>query len=242
MWLPATVADAHRETPTARTLTLSVAGWQTHRAGQHLDVRLTAEDGYQAARGYSVSSAPGESPQITVERLPDGEVSPYLVDDAEPGDALEVRGPLGGYFVWEPQVGESPPQLRPLLLVAGGSGVVPLRAMLRHRLRSGDRTPVSLIYSARTWDSVIYREELLRARRSNVEVVITLTRSVPEGWSGPRGRVDAAFLDEVAWSAKEQPQVYVCGPTSFVEGVASALVHLGHSPSAIRTERFGASS
>ena len=238
MWLPATVVSDTHETASARTLTLSVNGWTGHRAGQHMDVRLTAEDGYQAVRPYSIASAPDEPPQITVERLPDGEVSPYLVDGAQSGDALEVRGPLGGYFVWEPE----PHSMRPLLLVAGGSGVVPLRAMLRHRLRSGDPTPVRLVHSARTWESVIYGEELLQSRGTGVEVVITLTRSAPQGWNGPTGRVDAALLDEVAWPAKEQPQAFVCGPTSFVESVATALVGLGYSPTAIRTERFGALS
>ncbi len=238
MWHPATVAGARQETATARTLTLSVPGWRSHRAGQHVDVRLSAEDGYQAARSYSLSSAPGEAPQITVERLPEGEVSPYLVDVADPGDAMEVRGPLGGYFVWEPDARAR----RPLLLVAGGSGVAPLRAMLRQRWYSGGDTPLRLLYSARSWDAIIYREELLQSGPPDVQVILTLTRSAPDGWSGRRGRVDVAMLDEVAWPPTEQPEVYVCGPTSFVENVASTLVKLGHPSDAIRTERFGASS
>ena len=236
-WAPATVVAAVRETPSARTLTLDVDGWVTHRAGQHVDLRLTADDGHQAVRSYSLASAPGEPPQVTVEALPDGEVSPHLVDVAEPGDALDVLGPVGGWFVREPD----PAAPRPLLLVAGGSGVVPFRAMLRHRLRSGDRTPVRLVVSAGTLESLPHREELLAVRRPGVEVLVTLTREAPAGWDGRRGRVDAGLLTELGWAPEARPQLYVCGPTAFVERVASALVDLGHDPAEIRTERFGGS-
>jgi ferredoxin-NADP reductase len=225
-----------RETPRVRTLVLDVADWPGHRAGQHLDVRLTAEDGYQASRSYSIASAPGEPPAITVERLPDGEVSPYLVDVAEAGDSFEVRGPVGGYFVWEPELGG------PLQLVAGGSGIVPLMSMLRDRAAARSAVPARLLYSSRTREDVIYRGELdsLAAGDGSLEVVHTLTRERPEGWTGRTGRVDEALLSEVAWAPEARPLVYVCGPTGFVEAVASGLVQLGHEPDRIRTERFGA--
>jgi ferredoxin-NADP reductase len=230
------VAAAVDETPRARTLVLDVPDWPGHRAGQHLDVRLTAEDGYQASRSYSIASAPGEPQAITVERLPDGEVSPYLVDDAEPGDQLEVRGPVGGYFVWQPSVGG------PLLLVAGGSGIVPLMSMARHRHAAGSDVPARLVYSSRTLEDVIYREELERLGGTDrgLDVVHTLTREQPPGWRGRTGRVDDDLLAEVAWPPAERPLVFVCGPTGFVEAVAAGLVRLGHDPARIRTERFGA--
>jgi ferredoxin-NADP reductase len=200
-----------------------------------VDVRLTAEDGYQAERSYSIASAP-EDPHLvlTVERLDDGEVSPYLTDELRPGDELELRGPIGGYFVWERSFGG------PLLLVAGGSGVVPLRCMLRH-WASGQRDTVPrLIYSSRSLGDVIYREELTRfADQDGVEVRFTLTREWPEGWEGHRGRVDRGFLEQVAWAPEERPLVYICGPTPFVEAVAQALVDIGHEPSLVKTERFG---
>jgi ferredoxin-NADP reductase len=232
-WQVAEVADVVDETPRVRTIVLDVPGWPGHRAGQHVDVRLTAEDGYQAAREYSIASAPGEPVAITVERLDDGEVSPYLTDELRVGDAIELRGPVGGYFVWDTDDGG------PLLLVAGGSGVVPLRAMLRHRSRTGSGVAARLLYSSRSLDDVIYRAELGEPDEG-VEVVYTLTREQPEGWAGYSRRVDATLLAEVAWPLEEDPHAYVCGPTSFVEAVASGLVELGYPPARVKTERFGA--
>jgi len=217
-----------------RTLMLEVDGWPGHRAGQHVDIRLTAEDGYQAERAYSIASAPGEPLAITVEKLEDGEVSPYLVDVVEEGDAFDVRGPVGGYFIWEPSVGG------PLLLVAGGSGVVPLRSMLRHRRQTGSDVPTRLLYSSRTIDDVIYRDELNEADEG-LEVALTLTRGAPADWTGYSRRVDAELLREVAFPAGEEPLAFVCGPTSFVEAVAAGLVELGYDPARVKTERFGAS-
>jgi ferredoxin-NADP reductase len=231
-WQVATVADVVDETPRVRTIVLDVPDWPGHRAGQHLDVRLTAEDGYRAEREYSIASAPGEPVAITVERLDDGEVSPYLTGELRQGDGLELRGPVGGYFVWEPADGG------PLLLVAGGSGVVPLRAILRHRKRTESDVPACILYSSRTLEDVIYRDELDEPH-PGVEVVHTLTRSQPPGWTGRSGRVDADLLAEVAWPATDDPLVFVCGPTSFVETVAAALVGLGYESGRIKTERFG---
>ncbi len=216
-----------------RTIVLDVPEWPGHRAGQHLDVRLTAEDGYRAEREYSIASAPAEPVAITVERLEDGEVSPYLTEELREGDSLELRGPIGGYFVWGPEEGG------PLLLVAGGSGIVPLRAMLRHRRRSHSDVPVRLLYSSRSLAELIYRDEL-EEPTDGVEVFHTLTREQPAGWTGYARRVDASLLDEVAWSAGEDPLAFVCGPTSFVEAVASGLVALGYRPERVKTERFGA--
>jgi ferredoxin-NADP reductase len=232
-WQIANVADAVDETARVRTLVLDVPDWTGHVAGQHLDVRLTAEDGYRAERSYSIASAPGEPVAITVERLDDGEVSPYLTEELRGGDALELRGPVGGYFVWDAADGG------PLLLVAGGSGIVPLRAMLRHRERSGSDVPVRLLYSSRSLDDVIYRSELAEPG-AGVEVVQTLTREQPDDWTGYARRVDAAVLGEVAWPAEQEPLAFVCGPTSFVETVASGLVTLGYPPARVKTERFGA--
>jgi len=232
-WQLAAVEDVVDETPRVRTIVLDVPEWSGHRAGQHLDIRLTAEDGYRAEREYSIASAPGEPVAITVERLDDGEVSPYLTEELHTGDALELRGPVGGYFVWGPEDGG------PLLLVAGGSGIVPLRAMLRHRVRSGSEVPARLLYSSRTLEDVIYRAEL-EGHDEGVEVVHTLTREQPAGWTGYTRRVDAELLGEVAWPVGESPLAFVCGPTSFVETVADGLVELGYSPERIKTERFGA--
>jgi ferredoxin-NADP reductase len=234
-WQVATVEGVVLETPRVRTIVLDVPDWPGHRAGQHLDVRLTAEDGYRAEREYSIASAPGEPVAITVERLDDGEVSPYLCDELRPGDGLELRGPVGGYFVWDPEAHGGP-----LLLVAGGSGVVPLRAMIRHRERSGSDVPMRLLYSSRTLEDVIYREELAAVVTDGVDVVHTLTREQPAGWMGYARRVDAAMLEEVAWPAAENPLTYVCGPTAFVEAVAGGLVELGYPPARVKTERFGA--
>jgi ferredoxin-NADP reductase len=232
-WQVAAADEVVEETARVRTIVLDVPDWPGHRAGQHLDVRLTAEDGYQAAREYSIASAPGEPVAITVERLDDGEVSPYLTQELRVGDAIELRGPVGGYFVWSPEDGG------PLLLVAGGSGVVPLRAMLRHRRRSGSEVPVRLLYSSRSLDDVIYRAELDEPA-DGIEVVHTLTREQPAGWTGYSRRVDAELLGELAWPVDRDPLTYVCGPTSFVETVASVLVALGYPPRRVKTERFGA--
>ncbi len=232
-WQVAGVDAIGDETPRVRTIVLDVPAWPGHRAGQHLDVRLTAEDGYRAERSYSIASAPDEPVAITVERLDDGEVSPYLTEELRVGDALELRGPVGGYFVWEPGDGG------PLLLVAGGSGIVPLRAILRHRIRSGSDVPVRLLYSSRSLEDVIYRAEL-GERADDVEVVHTLTREQPPGWTGYARRVDAGLLDEVVWPVDQDPLAFVCGPTSFVETVADGLVALGYPAQRVKTERFGA--
>jgi ferredoxin-NADP reductase len=231
-WQLASVERLVDETPRVRTIVLDVPEWSGHRAGQHLDVRLTAEDGYRAERAYSIASAPGEPVEITVERLEDGEVSPYLTEELRTGDALELRGPIGGYFVWDGD------DSSPLLLVAGGSGIVPLRAMLRHRRRSGSDVPVRLLYSSRTLADVIYRAELAEAGDA-IDVVHTLTREQPAGWTGYARRVDADLLREVAWPAAERPLAFVCGPTSFVETVAATLVELGYPRESVKTERFG---
>jgi ferredoxin-NADP reductase len=238
-WRVATVMDVREETARARTLILDVPEWPGHRPGQHVDVRLVAEDGYQAQRSYSIASAPEDATvALTVERLDDGEVSPYLCDVLRPGDGLEVRGPIGGYFVWD--IGQG----GPLLLVAGGSGIVPLMAMVRHHARADAperaRVAVRLLYSARTWDDVIYRGELERlAERPEARVTFTLTRDVPTGWRGYRRRIDRAMLEEVSWAPAEQPRAFVCGPTPLVEAAATLLVELGHDPARVRTERFG---
>ena len=234
-WQTATVHSLVDETASVRTISLSVPDWAGHRAGQHLDIRLTAEDGYRAERSYSIASAPGEPVAITVERLDDGEVSPYLTEELRVGDEIEMRGPIGGYFVWEPAISGA----GPLLLLAGGSGVVPLRAMLRHRSRVGSSVPVRLLYSARSWADVIYRSELARLG-DGVQVTYTLTRQQPPGWTGYARRVDQAIIAEVAWPAAQAPLAYVCGPTSFVEAVATDLVALGYPAAQVKTERFGA--
>lgn len=221
------------ETPRVRTIQLEIPDWRGHRAGQHVDVRLTAEDGYQAERAYSIASAPGEPVALTVEALPDGEVSPYLTEVLREGDQIEVRGPIGGYFVWTPDHGG------PLFLAAGGSGVVPLRAIVRHRRRSDSDVPARLLYSSRSLEDVIYRAELDESD-PGLEVVHTLTRAQPPGWSGYARRVDTELLREVAWPVADDPLAFVCGPTSFVETVAAGLVELGYPPRRVKTERFGA--
>jgi ferredoxin-NADP reductase len=231
-WRVAEIREVRTETPTVKTLALDVAGWPGHRAGQHVDIRLTAEDGYQAERSYSIAStAAGNSVELTVERVEDGEVSPYLTEEARPGDHMEIRGPVGGYFVWDPEPGG------PVLLVGGGSGIVPLMAMLRQRAGAGDDVPVRLLYSARSWDDLIYRDELEALRGGGLDVVYTLTRSQPDGWAGYGRRVDAELLQEVV--PPDFALAFVCGPTPFVEAVAGGLVALGHEPRRIRTERFG---
>jgi ferredoxin-NADP reductase len=235
-WQIAEVSGIVDETPRVRTIALEAPDWPGHRAGQHLDVRLTAEDGYQAQRSYSIASAPEDALQITVERLDDGEVSPYLVGELRKGDRIEVRGPIGGYFVWGAEDGG------PVLLVAGGSGVVPLMAMIRHRTASGSDAPMRLVYSSRTLDDVIYRQELerLAARGDGLEVFHTLTRAQPPGWTGYSRRIDPELLRETAWPASDHPAVFVCGSTRFVDSAADGLVALGYDPVSIKTERFGA--
>jgi len=232
-WQTATVGAVTDETPAVRTLSLQVPDWAGHRAGQHLDIRLTADDGYRAERSYSIASAPGEPVAITVERLDDGEVSPYLTQDVQPGDEIDIRGPIGGYFVWEAT------SAAPLLLLAGGSGVVPLRAMLRHRSRVGSSVPVRLLYSARSLAEVIYRAEL-DSPADGAEVIYTLTRQQPPGWTGYARRADRAMIAEVAWPGAQAPLAYACGPTNFVEAVAADLVALGYPAQRVKTERFGA--
>jgi ferredoxin-NADP reductase len=241
-WRLATVVDVVTETPRTRTLVLDVPGWPGHRAGQHVDVRLTAEDGYQAQRSYSIASPPNDARvALTVDRLDDGEVSPYLTGVLTKGDRLELRGPIGGYFVWDVALGG------PLLLVAGGSGIVPLMAMLRHRaaaLESAEArrgVPARLLYSSRRWDEMIYREALGRLADDDatLEVALTFTREPPLGWTGFRRRIDRMMLAEVAWPPSERPHIFVCGPTPLVEAAATALVELGHDPALVKTERFG---
>jgi ferredoxin-NADP reductase len=235
-WLPAEVVEVVPETPRASTILLDVPGWPGHRAGQHVDVRLTAEDGYQAQRSYSIASAPeDERLALTVERLEDGEVSPYLVDELRPGDRFELRGPIGGYFVWEAT------KTHPLHLVAGGSGLVPLMAMLRHRAAAKATGPASLVLSARSLDDVLYRRELEQLAEGDgaLRVAITLTRERPPGWEGYDRRVDDALLAEALGEQAGEAVAYVCGPTRFVETVADGLVALGYDPSRVRTERFG---
>lgn len=235
-WRLGEVVGASPETPHVKTIALDVPGWEGHKAGQHVDIRLTAEDGYQAQRSYSIASAPEDRRlAITVERLDDGDVSPYLAEELRPGDRLELRGPIGGYFTWE--VGQG----GPLLLVSGGSGVVPLMAMIRHRAAAGATVPTRLLYSSRSHEDIIYRNELerLAADDNYLDVIHTLTRAQPEGWTGYTRRIDGEMLQEVSWSPADRPLAFVCGPTRLVESVASALVELGHEPGRIKTERFG---
>jgi ferredoxin-NADP reductase len=234
VWRVAAVVRLQRETPSATTLFLDVPDWPGHLAGQHVDIRLTAEDGYQAQRSYSIASPP-EDPQLalTVERISDGEVSPYLTDDLRPGDELELRGPIGGYFTWQVDDGG------PLVLLAGGSGLVPLMAMLRHRAGASSDVEACLLVSARSWGDVLYRDELAKVTGDGVTVRYTLTREQPPGWTGWSGRVTLEMLSDLGTDPVRQPRLYVCGPTGFVELVAGALVQLGHDPHAIRTERFG---
>jgi ferredoxin-NADP reductase len=235
-WREAEIVDVIAETPEVRSLVLRVAGWPGHVPGQHVDVRLTAEDGYQAERSYSIASSPKQNELVlTVERIPDGEVSPYLTDEARPGDRFELRGPIGAYFAW------MAPGEGPLQLVAGGSGIAPLMSMLRHRAAAGSATDARLLFSSRTFETIICREELARLAGSENRVAVThtLTRDAPPGWSGERRRVDAKMLSELAFPAADKPQTYICGPTPFVEAVAASLVKLGHPPERIKTERFG---
>jgi ferredoxin-NADP reductase len=233
-WRVATVAGLRRETSSAVTLLLDLEDWPGHLAGQHVDIRLTAEDGYQAERSYSLASPP-EDPvlALTVERISDGEVSPYLTDELRPGDELELRGPIGGYFTWQVADGG------PLVLLAGGSGLVPLMAMLRHRARASSDAEARLLVSARSWDDVLYRDELAKLGDDSVIVRYTLTREHPPGWTEWTGRVNDEMLRDLDQNPAQRPRVYVCGPTGFVESVAELLVGLSHDPHAIKTERFG---
>jgi ferredoxin-NADP reductase len=236
-WQIATVTAIKPETAKVKSFSLALPNWAPHRAGQHYDIRLTASDGYQAQRSYSIASAPERAGQIdlSIERIEDGEVSSYLHDVLVPGDQVEVRGPVGGYFVWEAAQGG------PLLLIGGGSGVVPLMAMLRHRKAAGATLPTRLLYSSRTFEDVIYREELesLHGGRSGLEVIHTLTRSQPAGWAGYTRRIDQAMLAEVARPLGRSPQVFICGPTLLVEAAANGLLQAGVSAVQIKTERFG---
>ena len=233
-WQVVRVRELVVETARVHTVVLDAPAWPGHRAGQHVDVRLTAPDGYQAQRSYSIASAPEDDALVlTIERIEDGELSPYLVDVVEPGDRFEVRGPIGGHFVWEASRGG------PLVLLGGGSGFVPLRAMLRHRAAAGSDVPTRALYSARALHEVIYREELAALHASSLDLYLTLTREQPAGWSGYARRIDRELLAEVVFPAAEQPLIYICGPTAFVETAADLCVRLGHAPAYIRTERFG---
>jgi ferredoxin-NADP reductase len=236
-WQLGEVAELVQETPRVASLLLHVPDWLGHDAGQHVDVRLTAEDGYQAQRSYSIASPPEDSRlAITVERLEDGEVSPYLVGEVKVGDKIELRGPIGGYFVWK--AGD----MRPLLMIGGGSGIVPLMAMIRHRWASRTKPPARLLYSSRTLEDVIYKDELdrLGAQGDGLAVAYALTRAQPRGWKGYARRIDREMVSEVAWPREPAPLVFICGPTSFVEAAAGLLVDVGYDPSWIKTERFGA--
>ncbi|MEP7200673.1 MAG: ferredoxin reductase [Chloroflexota bacterium] len=238
-WQIATVKAIKPETAKAKSFTLTLPNWTPHRAGQHYDIRLTAADGYQAQRSYSIASEPerGGEVDLTIERIADGEVSPYMHDVLVPGDQVEVRGPIGGYFVWEARMQE------PLVLIAGGSGIVPLMAMVRHRAAAGAKTPTRLLYSSRALDDVIYYAELekLRAAQNGLDVLHTLTRAQPTGWTGFARRIDQPMLSEVVKPFGKSPQVFICGPTLLVEAAANGLVQLGIQPTQIRTERFGPS-
>jgi ferredoxin-NADP reductase len=235
-WRLGEVVERRTETHRAATLRLALPGWSGHLAGQHVDVRLTAEDGYQAQRSYSIASPPeDELLALTVDRLADGEVSPYLVDDVQVGDSLELRGPIGGYFVWRTEDGG------PLLLIGGGSGLVPLVAMLRHRARAASTVPAILVASARSREDLLFADELeaLAAADPALDLVVTYTRRHPPGWAGPTRRVDAALLADAGPAPGPGVRAFVCGPNGFVEGVAATLVDLGHDPASVRTERFG---
>jgi len=236
-WQLATVSAIRVETPTVRSFTLALPGWDGHRPGQHVDLRLTAADGYSVERSYSIASEPERAGEIdvTVERIPDGEVSAFLHDTVVVGDQLEVRGPIGGYFVWEATQGG------PLFLIGGGSGVVPLMAMVRHRARTGMTIPTRLLFSSRGPDEIIYREELdrLSAAGDGFQVVHTLTREQPAGWTGYARRIDEQMLAEVIAPLGTGARTYLCGPTALVENAANALVRLGLPADRVRTERFG---
>jgi len=235
-WRVATVTALRPESASARTVVLQVPGWPGHDAGQHVDVRLTAEDGYTASRSYSIANVPASDlVEITVERLDDGEVSPYLVDEVQAGDRVEVRGPVGGWFVWRPA------QLEPVLLIGGGSGVVPLMSVVRRHRQTVSAAPLRLVYSVRDPDATIYREELESLTADGLSLTYVFTRRTPQGWPRPAGRLDAAGLAEAVFAPGDGATSYVCGPTGFVEAVADLLVGAGHDPRRVRTERFGPS-
>ncbi len=236
-WQVATATLFRQETARVRSITFEVTAWVGHMAGQHVDIRLTADNGYQAQRSYSIASPAGCAPhvELTVERISDGEVSPFLTEELRAGDTIELRGPIGGYFTWGPAISS------PLMLIAGGSGAVPLMSMLRTRCQAGSKIPARLLYSSRSAEDIIYRDELDRlvANRDGFYLVHTLTRGAPAGWEGQTRRVDRDMLFECGFQPAEEPRIFVCGPTSFVETVADHLVGLGHGESAIKTERFG---
>jgi ferredoxin-NADP reductase len=235
-WLPAKVADLRQETATTRTIAFDVPGWPGHLAGQHVDVRLTAEDGYQAERSYSIASSPdGQRVELTVQRVPDGELSSYMVGEMRVGDEVELRGPVGGWFVWRPE------ESTPVLLVGGGSGVVPLMAMVRERANAGSGAPFSLVYSVRSPEVVFYADELARRSRDGdgLNVSLLYTESAPDGTERPVGRIRPDDLAAAGWPPGSGTRAYVCGPTAFVEAVAGLLTDQGHDQSNVRTERFG---
>ena len=238
-WQFGAVIETRQETPRVKSLILDVPDWKRHQAGQRVDVRLTAEDGYQAQRSYSIASPPEDKRlMLTVDRIEDGEVSPYLTDVLQIGDSLELRGPIGGYFVWDAY--DEKNEGTPLFLVAGGSGIVPLMAMIRHRANSGKKVPVRLLYSSRTFEEIIYREELerLAANDSSLQVIHTLTRRQPSNWIGNSRRIDPAMLAEIGFKPSEMPLIFVCGSNGLVETVATYLQEIGYKPERIKTERF----
>ena len=239
-WQLGTVVEIRQETPKVKSLILNLPDWTTHLAGQHVDVRLTAADGYKAQSSYSIATPPEDRYlMLTVEQIEDGEVSPYLTDVLRVGDQVELRGPIGGYFVWN--AGDPRGAGSPLFLVAGGSGIAPLMSMIRHRANSNKKVPMKLLYSSRSYEEVIYREELdrLAANDSSLSIIHTLTRRQPQDWTGYGRRIDRAMLAEAAWRPTEKPLAYTCGPTAFVETVADHLLELGYEPGRIKTERFG---
>jgi ferredoxin-NADP reductase len=239
-WQLGTVVEILEETPRTKSLILELPDWTTHHAGQHVDVRLTAEDGYQAQRSYSIASPPEDKHlMLTVDRVEGGEVSPYLTEGLRVGDQVELRGPIGGYFVWDSR--DNKYDGSPLFLAAGGSGIAPLMAMLRHRANSGTTVPTRLLYSSRSYEEIIYRQELerLSANDTSLRVIHTLTRGRPTDWTGYGRRIDLAMLAETAWPSAEKPLAFVCGPTALVEAVADYLLELGYGPERIKTERFG---
>ena len=239
-WQLGTVVEIRQETPSVKSLILDVPDWTRHAAGQHVDVRLTAEDGYQTQRSYSIASPPEETYlMLTIERIEGGEVSPYLTDELRVGDRIELRGPIGGYFVWD--ANDERNNDSPLFLIAGGSGIVPLMAMIRHRANSAQTVPTKLLYSSSSYEDVIYLDELgrLSSKDPLLRVIHTLTGRQPENWTGYGRRIDRAMLEEIAWKPAENPLAFVCGPTALVETVATYLQELGYGPERIKTERFG---
>jgi ferredoxin-NADP reductase len=241
-WQLGTVVETRQETPNVKSLILDVPNWKGHLAGQRVDVRLTAEDGYQAQRSYSIASPPEDKRlMLTVERLEDGEVSPYLTDELRTGDQIELRGPIGGYFAWD--ANDEKNDGAPLFLVAGGSGIAPLMAMLRHRAFSTKKIPTKLLYSSRSFEEVIYRDELDRLAQTDysLQIIHTLTRRQPPNWHGYKRRIDPAMLAEIAFPPAENPLSFLCGPTALVEAVTAHLQELGFEPTRIKTERFGPS-